>query len=241
MRTLYDGPVFIAYGQAYVQGPPVSAMDVAFAGQANGLCGAAFPGALFLVTGTRDGDVRFTVELHDAEPPPAGPEWQEVVEVSFRPTTETVDLVPWADAAVATLFRFPGDGPATTYRVRYCATAMDEGNDPWGGHDPDDDPADLFDDRPDRYQLLFWPSPGEPAPDVIVRQTSEIAAYWHGSVPAQPWEPSAQELAAVEEYKRSDQYRRDQELLALGHDAGRVMDQMRGHGKLPGSFGEPPS
>jgi hypothetical protein len=30
---------------------------------------------------------------------------------------------------------------------------------------------------PDRYLLQLWPAPE--APDVLVRQTSAIAAYWH--------------------------------------------------------------
>ena len=31
---------------------------------------------------------------------------------------------------------------------------------------------------PDRYLLQLWPA--EPAPDAVVREGSEIAAYWHG-------------------------------------------------------------
>jgi hypothetical protein len=30
----------------------------------------------------------------------------------------------------------------------------------------------------DRYLLQFWPA--DPAPDAVVRQSSDIAAYWHG-------------------------------------------------------------
>ena len=30
----------------------------------------------------------------------------------------------------------------------------------------------------DYYALHFWPAPGR-APDAVLRQTSDIAAYWH--------------------------------------------------------------
>jgi hypothetical protein len=37
----------------------------------------------------------------------------------------------------------------------------------------------LCDEEPvDFYSLAFWPA--EAAPDCIIKQTSEIAAYWHG-------------------------------------------------------------
>ncbi|WP_051798293.1 hypothetical protein [Catenuloplanes japonicus] len=53
-----------------------------------------------------------------------------------------------------------------SYRVRYCATGMDD-----AAAEPDTD------DAVDRYLLQFWPA--DPAPDEIVRQGSAHAAYWH--------------------------------------------------------------
>ena len=62
-------------------------------GQANGLCGAAVPGLLFLTTGLDTGHTRVTVEVLDA-PAPIGDDWEEVVEASFRPAPAKVVLVP---------------------------------------------------------------------------------------------------------------------------------------------------
>jgi hypothetical protein len=52
-----------------------------------------------------------------------------------------------------------------------------------------------FEDEPelDRYLLQFWPSP--PAPDQVVRQTSECAAYWHGVTRERPLPPTSAERA----------------------------------------------
>ncbi|WP_433125091.1 hypothetical protein ACQPWW_21715 [Micromonospora sp. CA-240977] len=94
MRVLFDGQAPVAYGQIYVTSSELPDMEEAFAGQVNGLCGAGQSGALFLMTGTHTGRVRFTVEVHDGEPPAAAPEWEDVVEVSFLPGAPVVDLVP---------------------------------------------------------------------------------------------------------------------------------------------------
>ncbi|MEK8107192.1 hypothetical protein NKG94_22280 [Micromonospora sp. M12] len=40
MRVLFDGKVPVAYGQMYVTSRELPDMSGAFAGQANGLCGA---------------------------------------------------------------------------------------------------------------------------------------------------------------------------------------------------------
>jgi hypothetical protein len=165
MRTLFSGEPHVHYGQIYVESGSDSIPDLAgnFTGQANGLCGGAAPGLLFLITGLHTGNVGFTVELHDQEPPPADA-WQEVVEVSFRPASPRVGLCQWAGEAWWDL-----DLEQIDYRARYCASGMDEGR-----------AADTrMDDEPllDRYLLQFWPS--RPAPDRVVKQTSENAAYWH--------------------------------------------------------------
>ncbi|MCZ7373724.1 hypothetical protein [Micromonospora sp. WMMC250] len=189
MRVLFDGKAPVHYGQIYVTSSDLPDMDRAFAGQANGLCGGGQPGALFLMTGTHSGRVRFTIEVHDTEPPAAAEEWEDVVEVSFVPSAAVVDLVPWGDGPLA---RMPltSEGQQTgrlpAYRVRYCATGMDEGHDPFGGLDPDElDESDhtYMDRRPDRYLLCVWPEgttgDGVPRTDAVLRQTSDGAAYWH--------------------------------------------------------------
>jgi hypothetical protein len=78
------------------------------------------PGFLFLITGLYTGDVGFTVELHD-EPPPLDERWQEIVETSFHPMGEAA-LVGWGGQ-----WHRPLDLAEVSYRVRYCATGMEDG------------------------------------------------------------------------------------------------------------------
>ncbi|MEU8181145.1 hypothetical protein AB0B85_01215 [Micromonospora sp. NPDC049044] len=201
MRVLFDGPAPVSYGQIYLTSDEVPDMEGAFAGQVNGLCGAVQPGSLFLMTGTHTGRVRFTVEVHDVEPPAAAQEWEEVVEVSFLPASPVANLIPWGGGRLARLPLTPqgqDTGPLPVYRVRYCALGMDEGHDPFGGIDSDEldeDDTSYLDRRPDRYLVCLWPEagtgggPGDglPRADAILRQTSGGAAYWHawaGTLPA---------------------------------------------------------
>lgn len=59
-------------------------------------------------------------------------------------------------------------------RARYCASGMEAAR----GADS------VMDEEPtvDRYLLQLWPA--APAPDAVVRLTSDIAAYWHGEARA---------------------------------------------------------
>ena len=151
MQVLFSSSVHVHYGQVYVQSgyePPQADLQDAFAGQVNGLCGAATPGWLFMVTGLHTGHVGFTVELHDIAPP-LDDSWEEVVEVSFRPTAEPVLLMQWAGEASWPLEIEPMD-----LRARYCAWGMDEARQ-----------ADTIlsgEQGIDRYLLQFWPAPPRP-------------------------------------------------------------------------------
>ncbi|MGW7530996.1 hypothetical protein [Amycolatopsis sp. NPDC054798] len=163
MRVLMSGEAPVSYAQIYVQSSPgLPDLSGCFSGQRNGLCGAAVPGALFLVTGLNSGQVGFRVELHDEAPPP-DETWEEIVEVSFRPTG-AVSLLAWGGYGF-----WPLDLGAVGYRVRYCGARMDE------AHRLGIPEGEVF--EPDRYLLQFWPGP--PEPDRVVKQTSETAAYWH--------------------------------------------------------------
>jgi hypothetical protein len=164
VRMLFDGDVFVHYGFINLIGAddePAELMATR-AGQRNGLMGAAVPGQLSLITGLHTGDVPLAVGWHDTEPT-VGDEWEEVVELSFQPPQADLVLQAFQDSYE---IRLPA---VRTLRVRYCATGMD------AGHNADTtlegEPA------PDRYRLDLWPA--EPGPEAIVRQTSEIAAYWH--------------------------------------------------------------
>ncbi|MEV5440644.1 hypothetical protein AB0K80_32270 [Streptomyces sp. NPDC052682] len=197
MRRPVDGEVHVHYGQIYVESDPDAygpALDEAFAGQSAGLCGAAVPGALWLHTGLHTGSVGFTVEVHD-QAPPLDETWEDVVEVSFRPVSDSSTLMEWAGEASWDLGL-----EQTDYRVRYCARGMDAGH-----------RMDTRLDRPqaDRYLLQFWPAP--PAPDRVLKQTSAIAAYWHAYAREQPPAPTPAERAEAERRARLARERAEEE------------------------------
>lgn len=162
MRLLFDDLVFTCYAQMTFQTAPRPLdLDRAFHGQANGLCGAGDPGALFLVTGTHTGSIPVRISLWDSEPNLG--DWPDIVEVSLVPEGDG-GLWPWGENPVV---EFPL--PSDSYRVRWNGRAMDE-----GAAAPD---IELGSPSPDSYELMLWPAPV--AADRIVRQGSNQAAYWH--------------------------------------------------------------
>src|SRR5262249_50612724 len=97
---VFDQEIDVHYGQFYVQSRPDFFVGLieSLGGQANGLCGAAVPGLLFLITGLHTFHTSVTVEMLGA-PAPIGEDWEDVVEASFRPATAKVALVQWAGEA----------------------------------------------------------------------------------------------------------------------------------------------
>ncbi|MFL9652166.1 hypothetical protein ACJ7VE_00440 [Streptomyces sp. PB17] len=194
MQRPVTGEVRVEYSQIYVESGPDAVgpgLAEAFGGQSSGLCGAAVPGALWLQTGLHTGNVGFSVEVHDRAPR-LDPVWEDVVEVSFRPASAGAALVECGGGAARSLGLQEID-----YRVRYCARGMDE------ARRQDTRPAGQ--QQVDCYLLQFWPA--EPAPDRMVKQTSSIAAYWHGYAREQPAPPSPAERAAAERLARLAQER----------------------------------
>ncbi|WP_308282404.1 hypothetical protein [Streptomyces lichenis] len=193
MRVPVGGEVWVHYGQLFVESGEEdhAGLHEAFAGQVSGLCGAAVPGALLLTTGLHTGRVGFRVEVHDRAPE-LDPAWEDVVEVSLLPKPGRCSLVVWGEHDSHTLGL-----PATDHRLRYCAYGMDRGKelDTRGGGMP----------QVDRYLLLFWPAP--PEPDRVIRQTSEIAAHWHGFAREQPPPPTAEERAEAERARFAEEER----------------------------------
>ena len=166
MVRVFDGQVQVGYHTASLLAAGNdggSAPEACFAGQANGLCGVAVPGMIMFTTGLHSGPVAFSVDVLDAAPP-LDDAWEEIVEASF--------IKEGADELTLCDFDGPNAYPVPlkpgTYRVRFCARGMDAGA-----------KADtLVDEEPvDFYSLAFW-SAAE-APDVVLKQTSERAAYWH--------------------------------------------------------------
>ncbi|GAB2505950.1 hypothetical protein [Nocardiopsis aegyptia] len=193
MRTLFSGEAHVDYGQIYVCGDDGRAsegplLEASFAGQRAGLCGAAVPGHLFLLTGTHTGYVPITVELHGAEPPLDAEAWEDVVEVSFRPVSAENALVEWdGDSHPLSLSHTP-------YRVRYHCRGMDEAHDATRA---------TGDPVVDEYLVRLWPGPV--AADRVVKETSEAAAYWHAFARRQPPPPTPEERAEAERRARERQ------------------------------------
>lgn len=211
MSVLFDGELHVHYGQFYVESRTDDYFDdlaEARAGQVNGLCGAAVPGLLFLTTGLHTGNVHVTVEVLDS-PAPVGDDWEDVVEVSFRPETESVHLVQWAGEA-----SWPLALERTDYRVRYCASGMDRAH----AQDTRLDWQPLV----DRYLMQLWPAAA--AADTVIRQTSESAGYWHAHVRTPPPPPTPTRQAQT----------RRREHLAREHasrDAARAAEARRWDGR----------
>jgi hypothetical protein len=165
MTRIFDGQLHVHYGQAYVlpNAQGTSELPDCFQSQTNGLCGAAMSSQLFLITGLHTGQVRLSVDVLDA-PPPLDQTWEEVVEVPFMINVEGAYLYDWNGECVCKIPLSPG-----TYRVRYCARGMDRGKEV---------DTILEDEEPvDFYNLAFWTA--DFLPDAVLKQTSEIAAYWH--------------------------------------------------------------
>lgn len=189
MRRPVTGEVHVSYSQIYVESDPDSAtpgLTEAFAGQSEGLCGAAVPGVLWLITGLHTGSVGFIVEVHE-EAPPLDPVWEDVVEASFRPMSEHTRLIQWAGEAMWNL-----DLTRADYRVRYCARGMDEGRKL--------DTRTTGEPQADSYLLQFWPA--APHPDRVIRQTSQNAAYWHRYARELPPPPTPEQRAEAERLAR---------------------------------------
>jgi len=212
VAIVFDQEIHVDYRQFYVESGSGWAADLneSLGGQANGLCGAAVPGQLFLITGLHTGRARVTVEVLDA-PAPIGDEWEDVVEASFRPVTAKVALVQWAGEASWPLPLAPID-----YRVRYSATGMDRAR----GRDT------LLAGEPlvDRYLLQLWPAPL--APDAVIRETSRCAAYWNAHARTLPSPPTPQERAEAKQRERAAREQARQE-------AARAFEARRWGGRLP--------
>lgn len=200
VRTLFNGEFSVAYGQMYIDSRPdpyegAEDLDECFMGQRAGLCGAAVPGLLFLLTGMHTGSVPLTVELHETEPSLDADGWEDIVETSFRTATGDTELIPWE-----------GEGrdlglPLGTYRVRYHCRGMDDARE-----------GARWDDEPvlDEYLLQFWPAPHQR--DRIVKETSASAAYWHEFASRLPPPPTPEELAEAERLAREKEEREAREL-----------------------------
>lgn len=202
MTVLFDGDVHVHYGFIWLAtaDDPLPVGD-SRAGQSNGLCGAAIPGALNMVTGLHTGSVPLRVEALAAAPP-LDDAWEDVVEVPlFAPDREYM-LSAFEEFHEVTL---PQVG---SLRARWSAQGMDAAREADNRLDGES--------ALDAYLLQLWPAP--PAPDVVLRQTARSAAYWHEVARNSPPPPSPEHVArqAAEQQRQLEverQARDEQDLL----------------------------
>jgi len=164
MAVLFAQDINVHYRQAYLElaGQFDGAVEDCFRGQQNGICGAASPDILFLTTGLHTGKVGLTINVFE-EAPGIDALWDEIVEVSFLAPRSAISLVEWAAENGHTMAMAPG-----VYRARYHARNMQAGSD----LDTNTTPAVV-----DTYRLDLWQA--DRTADRVIKQTSEIAAYWH--------------------------------------------------------------
>jgi hypothetical protein len=163
-KLLLSRSIDIEYHQFYVDSEDGGYIDMdrAYAGMANGLCGAGSAGRLFLTTGAQNGPVEVSVILFESAPE-LDDYWEDVVEVSLRAGPRLM-LAQWGYEKKFSLAIPPGQ-----YRVRYCAMGMDE--------EMPDTLSPGGSGAVQSYCLQFWPAPA--GPDVILKTTAKTAFYWH--------------------------------------------------------------
>jgi len=165
-QVLLDAVVMTDYGQLDLTWGDYGGFDGdfsrIFAGQVNGLVGAADPGGVYLNLARRSGGSDVTVTLHDEAPTLPAEAWGDVVEVSTDvPAGATVRWSTWAGESGGEL-----PLPAGTYRLRVSAQGRDAGHD-----------GEFDDGVVDRYRLDLWMAPRRG--DEILRCESANGAYWH--------------------------------------------------------------
>ena len=139
--------------------------DRFFAGQVNGVAGAADDTGVYVNLARRSGGSWVRIELVEQVPAPRPEEWEDVVEVSVTiPEGARPRWSSWAGEDSG-----PLPVPAGTYRLRVSARGRDAGRD-----------GEFAEGVVDFYRLELWPAP--PAPDAIMRVGSQDAAYWHEQI-----------------------------------------------------------
>ncbi len=168
-RLLLDDVIETDYGQFDIvwseSGGFDGDFDRFFAGQVNGLVGAASGEGIYLNLARRSGGSSVRIVLLDAEPA-LDDSYEDVVEVST--TVPVATEVSWASWAGETTGGLDEIAPGS-YRFRVSARGRDAGA------------ADEFADGVvDSYLVEIWPA--VPAPDSVVRVGSEDAHYWHREI-----------------------------------------------------------
>lgn len=115
-----------------------------------GFFGLRAPWSATVLTGTRGGPVRLTVEVHDArvDVERIGHIWSEVIEVSFRSRSGDLKFREWGGEPIRIF-----EGlllPPGAWRLRVHARGRDEGNAASGPN---------LDEPLEEHLIQFWPGP----------------------------------------------------------------------------------
>jgi len=206
---IYEDTIHVQYSQVYVQaGSYDFSCAQAFAGQANGLCGAT-AGELCMQTASSDGPLHFVVEVLDDEPA-IDPLYGDVVEVSFAPLTTTAALVALMGGPGGCDFEL--DQPC--YRVRYSVKNADEALQSLMEAESEEE----YDVHLDEYLLQFWPA--AQASDRIIAQSSAWALARHEEVDGTAERRRAAEAAAPNPLRDAEPHARHAALVWLVQQAG---------------------
>jgi hypothetical protein len=164
--VVFDGKMHTCYRTFTVISRNFHSLQLheAMAGQANGICGGAVAGGLFLIVGIHTGNVRIAVELHE-HAPPIDASWDEIVEAPCNFTSLPVVFHSWDGDAVELPLDDGGE-----YRARFYAKNF--------GKSEEQRPPDWETDE--CYRLLLWPEAKRP--DAVIKTTSDLAAYWHSAM-----------------------------------------------------------
>lgn len=169
IRVLLDEVIQTDYGQfdvVWSEGLGFDGdFDRFFAGQVNGLVGAASGEGVYLNLARRSGGSSMRIVLLDAAPP-LDEAYEDVVEVSATVPADTE--VSWMNWAGESQGELEGIAPGS-YRLRVSARGRDAGAD-----------GEFADGVVDSYLVEIWPA--APALDSIVRVGSGEARYWHREV-----------------------------------------------------------
>jgi len=162
---VFSNMVFTSTHQYYVQsGDDQYAWEEAFRRQRNGILGGALPGRLTIASGVHTGYVHLSVALVNA-PPLLTAEWEDVVEVSFRPVMDGLIV---ADGETDEMHEL--SLPVDDYRVRLSVRGMDDGEALITLEQPSEEVVEF-------HELTFWRA--LPADDEVSRQGSQFARRQH--------------------------------------------------------------
>jgi len=173
---IYSGNIFTNYSEFTIEcdDPDDSQLENGgYSNQENGLVGCSATGRLFFTAEPKDSFIKLEIELHEHEPC-IDNTFDEIIEVFFLKSKEDVFLCEWAHEETHLL-----EIPAGQYKVRYNIKGFDLDYDYDNMEEPqDDEPLPPYPGQ--SYLIQLWPSSAHEA-DKIIKQTSNLAAYWHGA------------------------------------------------------------